>query len=77
MNYWTNEFKGHRTSIFDKDPLGRPNEDATSELIEKIHIILIIDRRLKVREISETVGISIERIQNHLDMKKLSVRQLP
>lgn len=78
MDNW---FKRGRTSIFDKDRPGRPNEITTSEMIEKIHDIVINDRRVKVRKIAKTVGISIEQVQNilttHLDMKKLFARWVP
>ncbi|XP_017486515.1 PREDICTED: histone-lysine N-methyltransferase SETMAR-like, partial [Rhagoletis zephyria] len=60
---------------------GRPNEVTTPEMIEKIRDMVMSDRRLKVREIGESVGISIERVnnilQNHLDMRKLSARWVP
>lgn len=46
-------------------------------LRKKVHEIVINDWRVKVNDISETVGISIERLHNilrtHLDVKKLSV----
>lgn len=69
----------YRTEFkFKKARPGRPIVVTTSETIEKIHDFLINDRRVRVREIAETVGISIERVQNilktHLDMKKLSTR---
>lgn len=47
-------------------------------MIVKIHDMVMDDRRLKVREIAESVGISIERVhkifKDHLHMKKLSTR---
>ena len=45
------------------------------ETIEKIHKIVVIDCRVKVNKIAETVGISAERVRNilheHLSMIKL------
>ena len=81
IKYWTAEFKRGRTSIYDEERPGRPIEVTTPEMIEKIHDILMNDRRLKVREIGEAVGISIERVQkiwnDDLDMRKLCARWVP
>ena len=47
-------------------------------VIEKIHRIVLNDRRIKVRELVEIVGISHVRVLNityqQLEMKKLSAR---
>ena len=47
---WVNEFKRSRTSTCDAPYLGRPIEAATSEIIDKVHDIVLTDRRVKVRE---------------------------
>ncbi|XP_018054520.1 PREDICTED: uncharacterized protein LOC108691334 [Atta colombica] len=48
------------------------------DMINKIHDIVLADRRVKIREIANIVKISTERIQNvlheTLGMKKLSAR---
>ena len=53
----------------------------SQEMIDKIHDIVLNDRRLKVREISETVNISVERVwhilHEFLGMRKLSARWVP
>lgn len=53
-------------------------EVTTSEMFEKIHDLVIRNRRVKVREITETMDIPIKRVQNILqtqfDMKELSAR---
>ena len=50
-------------------------------MIDKIHDIVLNDRRLKVREISETVNISVESVwhilHEYLGMRKLSARRVP
>ena len=50
-------------------------------MIDKIHDIVLNDRRLKVREISETVNIAVGRVwhilHESLGMMKLSVRWVP
>lgn len=56
--------------------------DATGlGMIEKIHDLVMDDRRLKVPEIFSALGISRERVINilhlHMNMKKLSARWMP
>ena len=51
------------------------------EMIEKIHRIFMEDRRIKVREIPEIVGISVGAVHNilyeKLEMKKTRARWVP
>ena len=55
---WAAQFKRGRTSLED-DPLeGRPKSTTTSEIIEQVHDMILDDRRMKVREIAETIGFS-------------------
>lgn len=81
IRYWFNEFKRGRTSVFDEERPGRPVEVTTDEKINKVHDIVLADRRMKIREIAEMVNISIERVQNilhaKLGMRKLSARWVP
>lgn len=81
IRYWFNEFKRGRTSVFDEDRPGRPTEVTTEEIVDKIHDIVMEDRRMKVREISNMVNISTERVHNilhnELAMRKLSARWVP
>jgi transposase len=49
---WTAEFKRGRTSLQDD---GRPKSATTSEIIEKVHDIVLDDRWVKVHEIAETI----------------------
>lgn len=81
IRYWFNEFKRGRTSVFDEERSGRPIEVTTEDMVNKIHDIVLADRRVKIREIADIVHISIERIQNilheKLGMRKLSARWVP
>ena len=81
IRYWVNEFKRGRTSVFDEERPGRPIEVSTEDMVNKIHDVVLADRRVKIREIADIVNISIERVQNilheKLDMKKLSARWVP
>ncbi|CAK9833005.1 Mariner Mos1 transposase [Anthophora retusa] len=60
---------------------GRPVAVTTPENVKKIHDMVMNDRRVKVRDISQAVNISIDRVHNilheHLQMKKLSARWVP
>ncbi|KAG5313374.1 GVQW3 protein, partial [Acromyrmex insinuator] len=53
---WVNEFKYGRTSTCDAPYSGRPIEAATSEIIDKVHDIVLTERRVKVRELVEAIG---------------------
>ena len=73
-----NEFQRGRMSVFDELSPGAPKTATTEDNVNKIHDIVLADRRLKVREITATVGISKDCVghilHEILDMKKLSGR---
>lgn len=81
IRYWFIEFKRGRTSVFDENRPGRQTEVSTDEIVDKIHDIVMEDRRIKAKEISNMVNISTERfhniLHNELAMKKLSARWVP
>ena len=78
---WFTEFRCGRISTSDAARPGRPKEVTSQEMIDKIHDIVLNDRRLKVREISKTVNISVGRVWHILHeclvMMKLSARWVP
>lgn len=65
----------------DAERSGRSVEVTGPEIIDKIHDMMMDDRRVKMREIASAVVISNERVHNilhqHLDMKKLPARWVP
>src|SRR6476619_744441 len=69
IRYWFNEFKRGRTSVFDEERPGRPIEVTTEDMVNKIHDVVLADRRVKIREIADIVSISIERIQKYSTRK--------
>ena len=62
VHEWFTEFRCGRISTSDVERPGRPKEVTSQEIIDKIYDIVLNDRRLKVREISETVNISVGRL---------------
>jgi transposase len=50
------EFKRGRTSLEDDPREGRPKNATTPEIIEQVHDMILDDRRMKLREIAETIG---------------------
>ena len=70
-----NEFKRGRTSTSDAPRSERPIETAMPEIIDKVHDIVLTDRRMKVRELVEATGLShgtvISILHEQLGMKKL------
>jgi transposase len=81
INTWAAEFKLGRTSLEDDSREGGPKSATTPEIIEQVHDMVLDDRRMKVREIAETIRISKERVgyilHEELDMKKLCARWVP
>ena len=68
-------------SLKDDPREGRPKTATTPETIEKVRDIVLDNRRVKVCEIAEAVGISEERVRNilheELGMRKLYARWMP
>jgi len=59
---WAAKFKHGRTSL-EVDPReGCPKNATSPEIVEQVHDMVLDDWRMKVREISETIGISKERV---------------
>ena len=55
--YWFAKSKRGRTDTDDGERSGRPIEVVTPENIQKVHKLIIFARKLKLREIAETVKI--------------------
>ena len=53
VHTWFTEFRCGRISTSDVERPGRPKEVTSQEMMDRIHDIVLNDRRLKVREISD------------------------
>jgi len=71
---WAAEFKRGRTSLEDDAREGRPKSATTPEIIEQVHDMVLDNRRMKVPEIAETIGISKERTRVHLTFLPFMLR---
>ena len=71
-------FKSGRTSHEDDSREGRPKIATTPEIIQQVHDMVLDDRRVKVKEIADILGISKERVgyilHQELNMRKLCAR---
>jgi len=78
---WFSEFKMGRTSTEDAPRSGRPKEATNAEIVKQVHRIVLSDRKVKLRELAEAVGILKVRagyiLHDVLEMKKLLARWVP
>ena len=78
---WVSDFKQARQSCKDEQSNGRPNEVTVPETVNKIQKMELADRRIKVGELADMVGISKSSVHwiltEHLYIKKLCARWLP
>ncbi|XP_018375304.1 PREDICTED: histone-lysine N-methyltransferase SETMAR-like [Trachymyrmex cornetzi] len=81
VRYWFNEFKRGRLSVSYEERPGHPADVVTEEIVEKVHDMILADRRTKVYEVTEAVGVSygtaFNILHDNLRMKKLSARWVP
>jgi len=54
---WAAAFKRGHTSLEDDPREGHPKSATPPEIIEEVHNMVLDDRRMKVHEIAETIGI--------------------
>ncbi|XP_029634602.1 uncharacterized protein LOC115210258 [Octopus sinensis] len=78
---WAAEFKRSRENLKDNPRLGRPAIATTQENIDRVHHMVMNDRRLNVNQIANAIGISRERVENilhnELSTPKVSIRWVP
>jgi histone-lysine N-methyltransferase SETMAR len=75
---WAAKFKHGRTSLEDDLYEECPKSATIPKIIEQVYKMVLDDKHMKVRKITETIGISKERVgyilHEELDMKKLCAR---
>lgn len=81
IKFWVAELKRGRTSLYDDERSGRPKTATSNDIVQKVHQLVLDDRRIKVREIAEAISISKERVcyilTQELNMRKLAARWVP
>ena len=78
---WYAELKRGRTDTEDAERSGSTNEVLTPETIKKVHQIVSENRKLKLREIADTLKISYGSVyailHEHLSIRKLLSKWVP
>jgi len=78
---WVAHFKRSDFSTCVAPRPGRPKTMRTPDIIDHIHEVILDDRRISVKSITEQLGISRERvgsiIHEDLDMRKFSAKWIP
>ena len=78
LRLWVKEFKWTMTSIEEAPRHGTRTSDVTPENIDKVHDVVLTDRRVKMHELTEAICITIDWVNfilhHELHMKKLCAR---
>ena len=78
---WCHELNLGRESCDDVPHPGRPSTVISDENVDRVHDMVMADRRLTIRKIAQDVGVSYGTVQSILvdvlDMRKLSARWVP
>lgn len=81
VSVWCSKFDAGETNLVDTPRSGRPISERTEEMKSRIEQMIYADRRLKIREIAEEVGLSktvVHRIvHDDLKFKKVCARWVP
>ena len=60
VQLWYNRFTKGREDVNDDVRPGRPNTSTTDENIEAVKKIILVNRRVTIREVADDVGISFD-----------------
>ena len=64
--HWSAKFNRGRISVKDEAQSGRPRISTCVEIVQKIYDVVLAERRVSMRHIASTVGISQERVHSVL-----------
>lgn len=80
ISFWCSKFNAAETSLDDTPRSGRPISERTEEIRSRIQQMIYADRRLKIREIADAVGLSktvVHRIVHEdLQFQKVCARSI-
>jgi histone-lysine N-methyltransferase SETMAR len=78
---WVREFKCGRQSTEDEPRSGRPDDASNPEMVERVHQLVLEERRIKVKHIAYLLNISCGTVHHILTdilgLRKLSARWVP
>lgn len=78
---WAKEFREGRDRVENQPHPRRPRTSITSENVERVEQLILDNRRITIREISEEVGISVGSVEDivhkNLQFSKVSARWVP
>ena len=78
---WSVEFRRGRESLEDDPRTGAPSTSTNEDTVATVELMVMEDRHITVREVAETLGISVGSVssilQDQLNMKKCSAKWVP
>ena len=78
---WAKEFREGREQVENQPHPRRPRTSITPENVERVELLILDNRRITIREISEEVGISVGSVEDivkkDLHFSKVSARWIP
>ena len=81
VKHWCKQFKCGRLSIHDESRSGRPSTSCCDDVVHKVEEMILLDRRVRVKNIAAELGISqgsvFDIIHGQMNMTKVSARWIP
>lgn len=75
---WSRNFKQYEFSIADEDQMGRPVFVSTPVDVHAVHGVILWDREIELKQISEALNISYEQVHQKvhvdLDTRRISAK---